>query len=109
MYVTAGPHETFALSVVEAQASGLPVVGVEAGALIHRVTPAIGRLGPVGDAATFARNIAWVAARQRTLATAARAHVEARFSWRRTFQRLFQQYKNILLRTHASHRAPASI
>lgn len=33
IYVTAGPHETFGLSVIEAEASGLPVVGVDAGAL----------------------------------------------------------------------------
>ena len=44
LYLTAGPHET-ALSVVEAQACGLPVVGVEAGALVERIHEDIGRLG----------------------------------------------------------------
>ena len=102
VYVTAGPHETFALSVVEAQASGLPVVGVEAGALVHRVPASVGRLGPVGDAAAFARNVERVAAQRDALAAAARAHVEARFSWSRTFQRLFQYYEETL---HATRMA----
>jgi alpha-1,6-mannosyltransferase len=49
--------ETFGVSIVEAQAAGLPVVGVAAGAMLDRVTPATGRLGPVGDAAAMAANI----------------------------------------------------
>lgn len=93
VYVTAGPHETFALSVVEAQAAGLPVVGVEAGALVHRVPPSTGRLGPVGDATALARNVEYVASRRTALSEASRAHVEARFSWARTFDVLFQQYE----------------
>ena len=96
IYVTAGPHETFALSVVEAQAAGLPVVGVAAGALVHRVPTETGRLGPVGDATAFARNVEEVAARHDVLGAAARAHVEARFSWSRTFQRLFRDYDEML-------------
>lgn len=56
IYVTAGPHETFGLSVIEAQASGLPVVGVDAGALRDRVPPDVGYLGPAGDAAAMVDN-----------------------------------------------------
>ncbi len=98
VYVTAGPHETFALSVVEAQASGLPVVGVAAGALVERVSPETGRLGPVGDAAAFAENVAAVAAECEALGAAGRAHVEAAFSWDRTFERLFAAYEEVLHR-----------
>ena len=57
IYVSGMADETFGVSIVEAQASGLPVVGVAAGAMIDRVTDATGRLGPVGDAAAMARNI----------------------------------------------------
>ena len=57
LYVSAMADETFGVSIVEAQASGLPVVGVAAGAMVDRVTNATGRLGPVGDAAAMARNI----------------------------------------------------
>ena len=58
LYVSAMADETFGISVIEAQASGLPVVGVAAGAMVDRVPPALGRLGPVGDAAAMADNIA---------------------------------------------------
>jgi alpha-1,6-mannosyltransferase len=37
IYVSGMAHETFGLSVVEAQACGLPVVGVRAGAMVDRV------------------------------------------------------------------------
>jgi alpha-1,6-mannosyltransferase len=57
IYVSGMADETFGVSIVEAQASGLPVVGVAAGAMIDRVTEALGRLGPVGDAAAMAANI----------------------------------------------------
>lgn len=57
IYVSGMADETFGVSIVEAQASGLPVVGVAAGAMIDRVTPAEGRLGPVGNAAAMASNI----------------------------------------------------
>jgi alpha-1,6-mannosyltransferase len=57
IYASGMADETFGVSIIEAQASGLPVVGVAAGAMIDRVTPATGRLGPVGDAETMAANI----------------------------------------------------
>jgi alpha-1,6-mannosyltransferase len=57
IYVSGMADETFGVSIVEAQASGLPVVGVAAGAMIDRVTDRIGRLGRVGDAAQMAANI----------------------------------------------------
>ena len=50
-------NETFGISVIEAQASGLPVVGVAAGAMVDRVTDGIGRIGPVDDAEAMARNL----------------------------------------------------
>lgn len=62
IYVTAGPHEAFALSVIEAQASGLPAVGIDAGALRDRIPPGTGYLGPVDDADAMAANIVRAAA-----------------------------------------------
>jgi alpha-1,6-mannosyltransferase len=92
LYVSAGPFETFGLSVIEAQASGLPVVGVDAGALRERVPEGLGFLGPVDDAQAMADNIVR-AARMRTLAGArARAHIAERFSWPRAFARLLECY-----------------
>ena len=90
LYVSAMADETFGVSVIEAQASGLPVVGVAAGAMLDRVDSETGRLGPFDNAAAMAANIleVWKADRW-TMGQAARAHVEGQFSWDRTFQILF--------------------
>ena len=89
VYVSGMADETFGVSIVEAQASGLPVVGVAAGAMIDRVTDAVGRLGPVGDSAVMARNILDVWNSDRS-AMANRARAEAlRFSWDHSMERLF--------------------
>lgn len=93
VYVTAMAHETFGLSVVEAQSSGLPVVGVRAGALVDRVHAGEGVLVAPGDAAAMARVIletprdAWS-----TMGQAARTRVESEFSWSRTFDTLQRIY-----------------
>lgn len=90
MYVSAMADETFGVSVIEAQASGLPVVGVAAGGMLDRVDVDTGRLGPVDDCEAMAANILdlWRSDRS-AMALAAREHVEGRFSWDRTFQALF--------------------
>jgi len=102
-YVTAGPHETFGLSVVEAQASGLPVVGVDSGALRERVAPDRGRLGPVGDATAMAANIVAVTAERELLGAAARRYVlEAGYGWQRTFETLLGHYREAFAASRAS-------
>ena len=60
IYVSGMADETFGISIVEAQASGLPVVGVKAGAMIDRVPKQVGKLGKVDDSAAMAKNIAAV-------------------------------------------------
>jgi alpha-1,6-mannosyltransferase len=89
VYVSAMADETFGVSIIEAQASGLPVVGVAAGAMIDRVTDAVGRLGPVGDSDAMARNILdlWGSDREK-MAAEARAHA-LQFSWERSMEALF--------------------
>lgn len=89
IYVSAMADETFGVSVIEAQASGLPVVGVAAGAMLDRVDSETGRLGPVDDAQDMASNIVttWQSDRA-AMGRAARAHVEGQFNWDRTFQTL---------------------
>jgi alpha-1,6-mannosyltransferase len=89
IYASGMADETFGVSIVEAQASGLPVVGVAAGAMIDRVTDATGRLGPVGDAEAMAANILSVLCSDRsTMAAAARAHA-LQFSWDSSMEALF--------------------
>ena len=93
VYVSAGPHETFALSVIEAMACALPVVGVEAGALRERLGNDRGRLVPVDDAAVMAAAMTAVYHQRYALGAAARRHVVERFSWERTFHRLIALYE----------------
>lgn len=89
IYVSAMADETFGISVLEAQASGLPVVGVASGAMLERVTPALGRLAPVDDADAMARMVMEVwHGDHAAMRAAARAHVIDRFSWKATFDRL---------------------
>ena len=81
--------ETFGVSIVEAQASGLPVVGVAAGAMVDRVTDSLGRLGPVDDSAAMAANIltVWNSDRHRMREIAqSEAH---QYSWDRSMETLF--------------------
>jgi alpha-1,6-mannosyltransferase len=89
LYVSGMADETFGVSIVEAQASGLPVVGVAAGAMVDRVTDAIGRLGPVDDADAMASNILAVLKSDRARMSEI-AQAEARqYSWDRSMEALF--------------------
>ena len=89
IYVSAFAQETFGVSIVEAQAVGLPVVGVAAGALLDRVTPEMGRLGPVNDAEAMAGNILDVWRGDRKAMGSAGRERALQFSWDRTFETLF--------------------
>jgi alpha-1,6-mannosyltransferase len=89
IYASGMADETFGVSIIEAQASGLPVVGVAAGAMIDRVAQSTGRLGPVGDAEAMAANILSVLCSDRVaMAAAARAHA-LQFSWDSSMDALF--------------------
>lgn len=89
IYVSAMADETFGISVLEAQASALPVVGVASGAMPDRVPPGLGLLGPVDDTTAMAANVLriWRDDHQ-AIGIEARHHVETNFSWKRTFERL---------------------
>jgi alpha-1,6-mannosyltransferase len=89
LYVSAMADETFGVSIVEAQASGLPVIGVAAGAMIDRVTNGLGRLGPVNDSDAMAANILAVWNSDRATMSGI-AQAEARqYSWNRSMEALF--------------------
>ncbi|MCI0515851.1 glycosyltransferase [candidate division KSB1 bacterium] len=93
IYVTAGPYETFGLGVIEAQASGLPVVGVKAGALIERVPESLGLLGTVDSVEEMTWNIQTLANNgYKDKGKAARTWVEKHFSWEKVFQNIFNYY-----------------
>jgi alpha-1,6-mannosyltransferase len=91
IYVSAMADETFGISVLEAQAAGLPVVGVRSGAMPDRVPAGAGLLGPVDDAEAMAANVLSVWANgPRTIGARAR-EVALRYGWQRTFETLFAE------------------
>jgi alpha-1,6-mannosyltransferase len=110
VYVSAMADETFGVSIIEAQASGLPVVGVEAGAMLDRVSEETGRLGPVGDASAMAANILAIwTGEGRAMGERARAHA-VQFTWEHSMEDLFGRvYPTALARRASLGRASPSI
>jgi glycosyltransferase involved in cell wall biosynthesis len=89
LYVSAMADETFGISIIEAQASGLPIVGVAAGAMIDRVPNGLGLVGTVGDAEAMSANIlAVLGGNMQAMSEQARAHA-LQFSWDQSMERLF--------------------
>ena len=91
IYASAMADETFGISIIEAQASGLPVVGVAAGAMLDRVTDETGRLGPVGDAEAMAGNILSLWQGDRAALSAGARDIALEYSWDRSMEALFGQ------------------
>jgi alpha-1,6-mannosyltransferase len=89
VYVSGMADETFGVSIIEAQASGLPVVGVAAGAMLDRVTEQIGRLGPVDDAGAMAANILEIWNGDRALMGAEACRHALQYSWDGSMEALF--------------------
>ena len=88
--------ETLGNVVLEAMASGLPVIGADQGGTVENVRHGLnGLLCPAGDAARFAEAILRLAddaALRERLARNARAWAEER-SWERTFEVLLSTYE----------------
>lgn len=113
LYVSGMGDETFGISVVEAQASGLPVIGVAAGAMLDRVTSATGLLGPVGDVEAMAANIIDLLDRDLTPMRKAAQEEAKRYDWSHSMDRLFAhlyplaQSRAALRERRIARRAPA--
>jgi len=99
IYVSAMAHETFGLSVIEAQACGLPVVGVRAGAMVDRVRDGDGFLvEPYSPRAMADRIMQTPRSAWRQMGLNARTRIEAEFSWDRTFEEIQRIYEERLSR-----------
>ena len=109
IYVSGMADETFGVSIVEAQASGLPVVGVAAGAMVDRVTNEIGRLGPVDNAQAMARNILEMWDSDRAVIGKVAQHHARQYSWDRSMSDLFTGlYPKAFRRAWARSAQPSS-
>ncbi len=94
IYITAGKYETFGLSVVEAQACGLPVIGVQSGALIERVPQGTGLLAYPDSSEDMAQRIYELATNGfREKGKRARQLVENFYCWEKSFHKLLGLYE----------------
>ncbi|MBX9885383.1 MAG: glycosyltransferase [Novosphingobium sp.] len=103
IYVSAMADETFGLSVLEAQASGLPVVGFASGAMVQRVPPMLGQLVELDDTTAMAQAVVDVwRGDHAAMGLRARHHVTTQFSWRQTFDTLLGEvYPRALAQSEA--------
>jgi alpha-1,6-mannosyltransferase len=94
IYCTAGPHETFGLCVLEAQAAGLPVVGVNAGALVERVPDGMGLLAEADSVDSFAEQLTLMLnSDYQAIGRRTREYVVEHYSWDYFFKRLLRRYE----------------
>lgn len=92
-----GDQETFGLVVLEALASGLPVVGMRAGGVAELVTPDVGLLVEPGCAGALAAGIAAIyrTDRKRLAINARRLAVE-QYDWDVIIPQLFRHYTGLI-------------
>jgi glycosyltransferase involved in cell wall biosynthesis len=91
-------REQFGRVLVEAMASGVPVIGSTSGA-IPEVIGAAGLVVPEGDAVALAEALDQLLsdpALRRKLAGAGRERVELNYSWRRVAEKTYEFYQRIL-------------
>lgn len=95
--VHAGTQETFGLVVLEAMASGLPVIGMHAGAVPELVVPGTGVLATEASAdALVDATRALFSLDRAAMGRRARRHVEDRYAWARTLAGLVSHYRRLL-------------
>ena len=87
-------NETFGLTILEALASGLPVVAINQGGPTDLLHARVGALAGPGDPVDFADKLARVLV-DKSLSQQCRAYVAEYFSWDKTFMKLLTIYENL--------------
>lgn len=96
LFVTAGEVETFGLTILEAQSSGLPVVAVASGAVTESVCPGASILAEPRIPEALAESICRISEENlRSLGARARKFMEVNYGWAKTFNMLFAHYENL--------------
>lgn len=97
-YLASGPGETFGLAVAEGMASGLPILGVDSGAVPDRVEGSgAAELYPDGDVDGCREAMErLISSTGPALRAAARAHAERHFDWSDSFHSLLSLYRSVL-------------
>ncbi|MGC1329154.1 MULTISPECIES: glycosyltransferase family 4 protein [unclassified Pseudomonas] len=92
----AGDQETFGLVILEAMASGIPVVAVAAGAFTEIVHADCGLLCRPNDAMAMAQTVRELFAGDDQYGLRARAHAEQHYAWDTVVAGLLEHYRAVL-------------
>lgn len=109
VFVLSSRHESLGMVVIEALASGLPVVATDCGGPRDVVPADAGRLVPVGDVAALAAGMLAVARDLPAPHAPARGAFEARFSDRRVAERLVGVYRELAAARAAATDVPRAV
>jgi glycosyltransferase involved in cell wall biosynthesis len=99
LFVLPSVEEGQGVVLLEALASGTPVIGSRVDGIVDVVTPEVGALFPAGDSAALAAAIIEILAdepRWRALSAAARRRAETEYDWDDLAQQYLAEYKRLL-------------
>jgi alpha-1,6-mannosyltransferase len=94
-FVHAGDQETFGLAVLEALASGLPVVGCDLGGIAELVDDSVGHAVPRCTASDFAAAIEALFSRDRATLSANARERALEYDWRAVLSQLEGHYQKL--------------
>lgn len=97
LFITCGTAETFGLTVLEAQASGTPVVALSSGAACKTIAPDAGMLIQDYKVDVLVKAVQDISSTDLAeMSLRARKFMEGNYSWQKTFHNLFAHYQDLL-------------